>query len=212
MTDTELVGAIDAGIRELGQSAPDDCAEKLATLAGELARWNRRMNLTAVREPRDMVALHLLDSLSVRAALEGDSVIDIGTGAGFPGLPLALTEPGRRFTLLDGNARKIGFVRHMLMQLELGNAEAVQGRAECYVPERRFATVVARAVTSLAGLIKVGDALMDDNGVLLAMKGKRPDEELDEVPDDWTTTVTELEVPGLPPRSRHLVAVRRVTV
>lgn len=212
MTDTELVRAIDVGIRELGQSVPDGCAEKLATLAGELARWNRRMNLTAVREPRDMVALHLLDSLSVRAALEGDSVIDIGTGAGFPGLPLALTEPGRRFTLLDGNARKIGFVRHMLMQLELGNAEAVQGRAECYVPERRFATVVARAVTSLAGLIKVGDALMDDNGVLLAMKGKRPDEELDEVPDDWTTTVTELEVPGLPPRSRHLVAVRRVTV
>ena len=212
MTDTELVRAIDVGIRELGQSVPDGCAEKLATLAGELARWNRRMNLTAVREPRDMVALHLLDSLSVRAALEGDSVIDIGTGAGFPGLPLALTEPGRRFTLLDGNARKIGFVRHMLMQLELGNAEAVQGRAESYVPERRFATVVARAVTSLAGLIKVGDALMDDNGVLLAMKGKRPDEELDEVPDDWTTTVTELEVPGLPPRSRHLVAVRRVTV
>ena len=212
MTDAQLVGSIVAGIRDLGQSVPDGAAEKLAALAAELARWNRRMNLTAVRDPRDMVALHLLDSLSVRPSLEGDSVIDIGTGAGFPGLPLALTEPDRRFMLLDGNARKIGFVRHMLMQLELDNAGAVQSRAETYAPKQRFATVVARAVTSLAGLIKVGGALMEDDGVLLAMKGKRPDEELETLPDDWTTTVTELEVPGLPPRSRHLVAVRRVTV
>ncbi len=209
MTDALLTGSIAAGIRDLGQSAPDGTAEKLAALVDELARWNRRMNLTAVRNQQDMVALHLLDSLSVRPALEGESVIDIGTGAGFPGLPLALTEPARRFVLLDGNARKIGFVRHMLMQLDLANAEAVQSRAERFVPQQRFATVVARAVTSLAGLIKACSALMEDDGVLLAMKGKRPDEELDAVPDDWTTTVTELDVPGLPPRSRHLVAVRR---
>ena len=209
MTGNSLLTSIEAGIAGLGQSLPDGASEQLVTLLEELERWNRRMNLTAIKVAGDMVAPHVVDSLSVRPHLTGASTVDIGTGAGFPGLPLAIAEPERAFTLLDSNARKIGFVQHMIGTLRLSNVTAVRARAEDYAPGYGFDTVIARAVTTVAGLIDLSAHLINEGGVLLALKGKRPDEELEALPADWTYRVTKLQVPGLDDHARHVVAVSR---
>ena len=178
-------------------------------LLDELGRWGRRVNLTAIRDPQAMVSAHVLDSLTVRPHLHGRSVIDIGTGAGFPGLPLAIAEPAMEFVLLDANAKKIGFVQHIVGRLGLGNVSAVRSRAEDYAPGRGFDTVIARAVTSTAGLIDLGAHLLNERGVILALKGRHPTAELNTLPHDWTYTVTELAVPGLEDHARHLVVLKR---
>jgi 16S rRNA (guanine527-N7)-methyltransferase len=211
VTHDELVDALRSGAAALEQSLPEGAPDQLATLLEDLAKWSARMNLTAIRSLPDMVSGHVLDSLSVRPFLKGDRVVDIGTGAGFPGLPLAIAEPARAFVLLDSNAKKIGFVQHIVTRLGLGNVEAVRCRAEDYAPGRGFGTVIARAVTSTAGLLKYGTHLVNEGGVFLAMKGKHPHLELEELPADWTYSVKELRVPGLEDRARHLVVLRKGT-
>jgi len=204
-----LTGAINEGSLKLGQTLPSGADDRLAALLEELSRWSRRMNLTALRDPDAMVSGHVLDSLSVRPHLSGANIIDIGTGAGFPGLPLAITEPDLCFTLLDGNARKIGFVQHISQRLGLANVAAVRARAEDYAPARRFDTVLARAVSSTRELVELSAHLLQPNGVLLAMKGREPAQELDDVPDDWTYGVTELSVPGLEEHARHVIRLTK---
>ena len=209
MSSARLLASIKAGVAELGQTLPPEGAERLVALLEELERWNRRMNLTAIKRARDMVATHIVDSLSVRPHLQGPRIIDIGTGAGFPGLPLAIAEPDLTFTLLDSNARKIGFVQHIIGKLGVQNVTAVRARAEDYAPGSGFDTVIARAVTTMAGLIDLSAHLINEGGVLLALKGKRPDEELEALPADWNYRVTKLLVPGLDDHARHVVAVSR---
>ncbi|MDH4108752.1 MAG: 16S rRNA (guanine(527)-N(7))-methyltransferase RsmG [Gammaproteobacteria bacterium] len=209
MNRAELVAEIEAGAAQLGQSLPGCAAESLATLIEELGRWGRRINLTAVLDPGAMVSLHVLDSLSLRPALHGRRIIDIGTGAGFPGLPFAIAEPGRDFTLLDSSGRKISFVQHMIGMLRLRNVHAVRSRAEDYAPGKGFDTVVARALAALPRLAELAGPLLAEGGVLLAPKGKYPAEELEELPADWTCEVTEVTVPGLEAHARHLLTLRR---
>lgn len=208
----DLKRAIEAGVAELGQELPEGAAARLARLLAELARWNARMNLTAVRDPGDMVVRHILDSLSVRPFVRGPRVIDIGTGAGFPGLPIAIAEPGLAVELLDRSGRKIAFVRHAIGELRLQNATAVQSSAEHYAPGERFDTVLCRALTAIAALTRIAVHLLADDGVLLALKGQCPTAELRQLadlPDPWDYTVTELGVPGLAPQSRHVVILKR---
>lgn len=178
-------------------------------MLAELARWNRRFNLTAIRDPAAMVSRHLLDSLSVRPYLRGDSTVDVGTGAGFPGLPLALVEPERHFVLMDSNGKKIRFVRHMIRELGLGNAEAVQARCEDYAPGEGFDTVLARALAAIPRLLELAGHLVGRGGLMLAQKGKYPAAELRDLPSTWEYTVTELTVPGMEGCSRHLVSLER---
>lgn len=204
-----IARAIAAGVDQMQQTLPPGAAERLARLVGELARWNRRINLTAIREPGEMVAGHILDSLSVRGLVEGTRVVDVGTGAGFPGLPLAVADPALDVTLIDSNGRKLSFVQHMIGELGLGNATAVRARVERYAPERRFHTVVARAFAPLARTVALSAHLLDDAGVLLALKGKYPDAELAELEgSEWNIEVTELTVPGLSQHARHVMVLR----
>ncbi len=205
--DNDISGALAA----LGQPLPAGASPKFATLLDELGKWNRRINLTAIRTRQEMVTAHLLDSLAVRPLLAGSSVLDVGTGAGFPGLPLAIAEPDRQFTLLDSNRKKILFVEHAVGVIGLANVDAVHDRAEHYAPGRRFDTVIARALTSLAGLVAMAGHHVGEDGVLLALKGRYPKEELDEMQDrPWRVEVVALDVPGLDPGSRHAVLLRRI--
>jgi 16S rRNA (guanine527-N7)-methyltransferase len=204
----ELVAEISTGTAALQQALPAGAGDQLATLLEELARWSQRVNLTAIRNLRDMVSAHVLDSLSVRPYLLGKSILDVGTGAGFPGLPLAIVEPERQFELLDSNGKKIGFVQHMIGELGLYNATAVKVRAEDYAPDNRFDTVIARALTAIPRFIEISGHLLREDGVLLALKGKYPAAELDELPADWKYDVIELQVPGLEQHARHLLVLK----
>jgi 16S rRNA (guanine527-N7)-methyltransferase len=204
-----LATSIAAGAQKLQQDLSDCAIEKLTVLLIELRRWGERVNLTAIRDLNAMVSGHVLDSLSVRPLLEGSRIIDIGTGAGFPGLPLAIVAPRQQFVLLDSNGKKIGFVRHMIADLQLDNALAVQARAEDYAPGERFDTVIARALAAAPRLIALAGHLVERNGVLLAQKGQYPAAELEQLPENWEYRVTELNVPGLEQHARHVVCLRR---
>ena len=213
MTRSELVRAISEGAQALAPPADRalsaDSVERLATLIEELGRWGRRINLTAIRDPQAMVSRHVLDSLAVRPLLHGRRVVDIGTGAGFPGLPLAIVESDREFLLLDANSRKLGFVQHIIGLLGLENAAVAKARAEDYAPGERFDTVIARALAAIARLTELGGHLLGEDGVLLALKGKLPTEELNDLPGSWEYSVTKLKVPGLEDHARHAIVLRK---
>jgi 16S rRNA (guanine527-N7)-methyltransferase len=186
----------DAALLGVALRASD--AARLCTLTEELEKWNRKFNLTAIRGAEDMLTHHLLDSLSIHADIVGHRVADAGTGGGFPGLPLALIQPSRRFTLIDSNGKKIRFVTHVARLLELDNVEVVQGRVEDLKPEIAFDTVVARAFAPLPELLRKVAGLTGAQGRVLAMKGRRPDAELKNLPPSWRLLgVRELSVPRL---------------
>ena len=212
MTRDKLAAAIADGCDALGQAYSDEQLGQFATLLRELARWGARVNLTAIRQLDEMVSAHLLDSLAVRPHLHGNSVIDLGTGAGFPGLPLAIADPSIEVCCLDSNGKKIGFVQHIITTLKLANASAVKSRAEDYAPGRTFDTVIARALATIPRIIEVGEHLLDEKGVLLALKGRQPAEELAEtekLPGTWTWRSERITVPGLEQHARHLVRLER---
>lgn len=189
--------------------------EKLAQLLIELKRWNARINLTSVRDDAAVVPAHILDSLAVRPWIEGTRTIDVGTGAGFPGLPLAIAAPDIMFELLDSSGKKIAFVQHMIGVLNIRNAVAVKARVEHYAPATRFDTVVTRAFAAIPEILKLSGHLVGENSVLLALKGKYPHDELRQLNDMnelsalWDYNVTELTVPGLESHARHIVALRK---
>jgi 16S rRNA (guanine527-N7)-methyltransferase len=173
-------------------------ASKLLRLLDELHQWNRAYNLTGIESRAAMVATHLLDSLAASSELAGTRVADLGTGAGFPGLPLAIARPELQFTLIDATAKKVRFVAHAARTLGLGNVEAVQARAESMRPAAPFDTVTARAVAPLAKLAALARPLSRPGTRLLALKGRRPTAELAAIPPDWELRgVRELKVPSL---------------
>lgn len=199
---------IDAALGRLGQPLPPGSAERFARLFAELERWNRRINLTAITDPGEMITGHLLDSLSVRPLLRGVRVLDVGTGAGFPGLPLAIAEPERAFELIDSSRRKIMFVEHVAGLLGLDNVTAVAVRVEDYAPGHRFDTVIARAVAAMPELLGMVGRHVGEDGVFVAMKGRNPAEELECDFPDWEYEVVPISVPGLEDGSRHAVIAR----
>ena len=184
-------------------------AARLLALTEELARWNRRHNLTAISTPAAMVTHHLLDSLAVHPDIVGTRIADVGTGAGFPGLPLALCNPQRHFTLIDSTAKKLRFVTHAAELLELANVTTVHARVESLKPAAPFDTVLARAFAPLPRLLEKAAPLCGPMTQLLALKGKWPAEELAALSPDWSVLRSrELHVPGLD-AARCLVVLTR---
>ena len=198
-----------AALNKLAQTYDDGAVARFETLLDELERWNRKVNLTAIRDRNEMVTAHIVDSLVARPLLHGRTILDVGTGPGFPGLPLAIVEPEREFTLLDSNNKKIMFVQHAAGLLGLDNVTAVKGRGEDYAPGHRFDTVIARALAALPRLVEIAGHHVREDGVFVALKGRYPTEELEELTAPWSHDVKELHVPGLAEGSRHAVLLRR---
>jgi 16S rRNA (guanine527-N7)-methyltransferase len=206
----EIESRLAAGLSELGLALAPAQVEALLTLVMELADWNARFNLTAIKDPAEVVDKHLLDSLAVLPYLKGLTVADVGSGAGFPGLPLAIADLDRRYSLIESTGKKVTFLRHACTMLRLPNVEVVQGRAEAMKPKKPFDTIVARALGSLAEFVRIAGHLAGRDGRLLAMKGKVPEEELKAIPTGWKAlAVRPIRVPGLD-AERCLVELARV--
>jgi 16S rRNA (guanine527-N7)-methyltransferase len=194
-----------AGARDLSVALTSSQSEALLKLVDELELGNSQFNLTAIRDRLGMLRKHVLDSLSLEPYLRGDRVADVGTGAGFPGLPLAIVNPRRRFTLIEATGKKARFAERTAQQLGCDNVQVVHARAESYRPFELFDTVTARALSSLADFAAYAGHLCAPGGRLLAMKGKRPDEEISALPKSFrVVAVHRLKVPGLDDE-RHLV-------
>ena len=183
--------------------------QRLLAFVRLLAKWNAAYNLTAVRDPEEMVTRHLLDSLVLLPYVQGPRVLDIGTGPGLPGIPLAVARPDCAFTLLDANAKKTRFVTQAVGELGLKNVEVVQTRVENYRPVEKFDTLVARAFSSIADMLKNTRHLCAPDGRFLAMKGVYPEAELAAIPAGYAVSeVVALKVPGLE-AARHLAIITR---
>lgn len=183
--------------------------ESLLKLLNELNDWNQRINLTAIRDPQQQLSKHLLDSLSIQPYLRGRYIADIGTGAGFPGLPLAVINPDKEFLLIDSINKKLRFVEHAAAVMQLSNVSVLHTRAQDYRPVRLFDCVVSRAMGSIENFVLWCGHLCAPQGRLLAMKGRYPEEELAAVPKGWrVVAVHELKIPGLD-EQRHLVELCR---
>jgi 16S rRNA (guanine527-N7)-methyltransferase len=203
----ELAAELSAGLEAL--RLPTTLSSPLLEYLELLARWNRTYNLTSVREPREMLRKHLLDSLAMQPYVDDGPLADLGAGPGLPGIPLAIAMPGLQVTLVDSNAKMSRFQREAVRALKLGNVRVLQARAENVAEPGAFRLLTARALDRLAGIIAVGGHLLAPGGRLLALKGQRPDAEIAELPPGWTATaVHALTVPGLD-AERHLVEVTR---
>lgn len=177
----------------------------------ELVQWNRTYNLTAVRDPLQMVVKHLLDSLSVLPSLRPGRVVDVGSGAGLPGIPLALTAPRNEYVLMDSNGKKAAFMRHIVRTLGLKHVQVVQERAEDYQPVAGFDTVISRACAAVNDLVDIAGHLCDNQGQVLAMLGKAPEEGAEVPPPFRMAEVKVLQVPGLA-AERHLAVLERALI
>ncbi len=197
------------GARALGIELSDEQAARLVAHLDLLDDWNERMNLTAIRDRGQQLTKHVLDSLSIRPYLRGSRIADVGSGAGFPGIPLAIVLPDAHFALIESTGKKCRFLEHVRDTLALTNVEVVQARAEAHKPTDRYDTVLARAVGPVVDLVRNAGPLVAGGGRLLAMKGRFPEDELAKKLNGWKVAeVHRLVVPGLD-EERHVVELCR---
>ena len=202
-----LAPELETGLAELGLEPT--LASRLLDYLALLDRWNKTYNLTAIRDPREMLVKHLLDSLAMARFVDGGRLADLGTGPGLPGIPLAMARPALQVSLVESNGKKARFLREAVRHLGLSNARVVESRAESVAEPASFDVVTARALDRLAGIIAVGGHLLAPTGRLLAMKGLPADDEIAELPRGWAVAATHrLHVPGLV-GERHLVEITR---
>ena len=192
------------GFPVLNLAISGDEAIKLINFIDLIQKWNKAYNLTAIKTKEEMVSLHLLDSLTVLPYLTGSRIIDIGTGAGLPGIPLAICRPDLSFTLLDSNAKKTRFVRQAALELRLANVEVIHSRTEDYRSDQLFDTVLTRAFSELVNIIAVTRHLLADNGKWIAMKARCTDDELVKVA--LNKEIIPVRIPGVE-AERNLVCI-----
>jgi 16S rRNA (guanine527-N7)-methyltransferase len=203
-----------AALRAAGIAMPEQAGGRLAAYLAILAKWNRTYNLTAIREPDQMVTHHVLDALAVLLHLptaESLRVLDVGSGGGVPGLPLAIARPSWQVVLLDSNHKKGAFLRQAAIELETTNVDAMTSRVEDYEPAALFDVVISRAFSDLATFADAGRRHLAPGGRLYAMKGVHPHEEIEHLPVEFhVVSVPTIRVPGLD-AARHLVVLAPVT-
>jgi len=205
----DLRSPLARGLEALGVALPPPQVAALLGYLALLARWNAAYNLTAVREPAEMVPRHLLDSLSIRPWVRGSRLLDVGTGPGLPGIPLAIADPALQVVLLDANGKKVRFCRQAALELGLRNVEVVQARVEAYIPALPFDTLTARAVADLPSLLASVGHLLGPRTTLLAMKGALPAPEVERLRQEGLVVTTHrLDVPGVG-GERHLIEIGR---
>lgn len=208
----ELRHTLESGLATLALDAA--LAAPLLDYLALLARWNRTYNLTAVRDPHEMVVKHLLDSLAMHPFVDpllatGGALADLGTGAGLPGIPLAIVKPGLRVTLVESNGKKARFMREAVRTLGLGDVRVAESRIEAFDEPGQYAAITARALATLPLILELGGHLLGPDGQLLAMKGVYPADEIAALPAGWALRASyPLRVPGLE-AERHLVVVGR---
>ena len=201
--------ALERGVEQLALALPPGACEQLLAYVALLAKWNRSYNLTAIREPLDMVSHHLLDSLAVLPHLPSlpanVRLADAGSGAGLPGIPLAIARPGWQVTLIESSQKKAAFLRQAAMELHLANVGVHEGRVEGWQPGERFALVSSRAFAELGAFVAACRHLLGPGGIFAALKGKRPQAEIQALPADvQCRKVIALRIPFLD-AERHLV-------
>jgi len=197
MSDSYL-DQLQQGVEAMGLNVTEFPLQDYLSYIELLVQWNSAYNLTAIRDPEKMLAYHILDSLSILPFIHGDDCLDIGTGAGLPGIILALASPDTNWTLLDGNNKKTRFVQQAVITLNLKNVEVNCSRIEKYQAEHRFSTIVSRAFGSLAEFYACSHQLLVPGGSLLAMKGSDPENEISDLSiEDLSTKIIPLSVPGV---------------
>lgn len=185
----------------------DQKTTQLEVFLEQLNRWNKAYNLTAITDPKEQIYKHIIDSLSIRDAIVGPNVCDVGTGPGLPGIPLAIALPDIHFTLIDSLQKRIIFIQQTLIKLDITNVTAIHQRIED--TQGSFNTIISRAFSSIKDFVEKTEHLLADNGRLLAMKGIYPNEELTQISEDfWVTDVRKLEIVGLD-AERHLIVIKK---
>ena len=210
MNQPDLKKILSEGLRQLSlaQTLDNKQQDTLIKYIELLNKWNKAYNLTAVRKPEQMVVRHLLDSLSISPFIQGKKILDVGTGAGLPGIPLAILFPERDFTLLDSNSKKTRFVVQASSELELPNVDVVQSRVQEFQSADGFDTVITRAYSAIGNMVEQTAHLLLNDGIFLAMKGVNPTTEIEELATKYIVKENHaIAVPGLE-EERHLLEIK----
>ncbi|BAJ04316.1 16S rRNA (guanine(527)-N(7))-methyltransferase RsmG [Shewanella violacea] len=202
-----LSALLDEYLAEMNLTATEQQKKQLVGFVEMLNKWNKAYNLTSVRDPKQMLIRHIMDSLAVSAHLVGERFIDVGTGPGLPGIPLAIMNPDKHFVLLDSLGKRIRFQKQVQFDLGIDNISSVESRVEAYEPEEKFDGVLSRAFASIEDMLHWCHHLPADNGCYYALKGQLAEDEMAKIPEGYELTdVIELCVPCLD-EQRHLLRV-----